>query len=386
MRVMLSGGGTGGHIYPGLALARYIISRDRDARVLFVGTDRGLETKLVPAAGFPLKTIPVRSFGKTPGTVLSAVSRLLKSIKETGIIIKEFSPEIVVGTGGYVSGPVVLAAKKAGVPVVLHEQNAIPGRANRVMSLYARKVCVSFPPRDNGGPHPDKQYFREDKIVFTGNPRASEMIMNLNLNLNGEAGKRRVRREEAMKKAGLPNPRLKTLLVFGGSQGALRINEVTGEVARRSNALPQTQILYVTGERYYDQVKNELKGSSLPGVVIKPYISDMPEILPAIDLVISRAGATAIAEITAMGIPAILIPSPNVAHNHQYYNALYLSRAGAAVLIEEKELTGDRLLKEIQRLLTTHGLLEEMGEKSRRLGLPEAAENIYRCLLAEISA
>ncbi len=364
MRILICGGGTGGHIYPGLALARYIQQNEKDPEILFVGTARGLEKKVVPEAGFALEEIPVRAFKKyPPGETWGATVDLCRSIKQSLGIIRRFQPDIVIGTGGYVAGPVVLASKMGRRPIVIHEQNAIPGRTNRILASWANRVCISF--------EDSRKHFKNRRVILTGNPRAGEVVA--------------LSREEGFQRLGRLNPQKKTVLVMGGSQGALRINEVMVDLIMNGGGLPPgSQLLYITGNLYYERVRKQLKGGLLSGVVLMPYLNDMPSALAVADLVISRAGATALAEITARGVPALLIPSPNVAYNHQYFNARLLEKEGAARIIPEEDFTATRLAQVMKELFGTPGRLEEMARKSRDMGIPDAAGRMYRCILEVI--
>lgn len=357
MKILIGGGGTGGHIYPALALARFALAADRGNNVLFVGTARGLESKLVPSAGFPQVTIPSRGFQRSFKQLGAVIKDLFSGIRQAGKVIGDFRPNVVLGTGGYVAAPLVISALLKRYPVVLHEQNALPGMTNRRLAPFAKRVCLSFA-------ETEKKMPRFSRVVFTGNPRASEVSI--------------LSREEGCRHFGL-SPGEKNILIYGGSRGALKINQVVTAYLQEG-FLPQgVNLIYVTGEIYYDEVSKAL--APLPERVrLFPYLDQMPAALAAANLAVTRSGATTLAEITALGVPALLVPSPNVVDNHQYYNARLLSDAGAAVLIDEKDFDHYRLREEIERLITAPSLLEEMGRKSRRMGVTDAAERLYRCL------
>lgn len=357
MRIIVTGGGTGGHIYPALALARHVRERDPEAAILFVGSSGGLEAQIVPAAGFALETIPASGFQRTLRGLIPFGRHLFQGLSRARKIIADFQPGVVCGTGGYVSAPVVLAARLARCPAAVHEQNALPGLANRVLAPLVQRVCLSFEESRPAFP-------RCSRTVFTGNPRASEVAV--------------VERTAAERKLRL-DPARSTFLVYGGSRGALRINEVVTAYLKAGWLPPAVQLLYVTGEIYYRQVKEQL-GALPERVRLYPYLHEMPAALAAADLVLTRSGATTLAEITALGLPAILVPSPNVVHNHQFYNARLLEKAGAALLIEEKDFNHHRLRRELNRLQEDPGLLERMGRAGRTLGVPDAAERLYRTL------
>ena len=357
MRIIITGGGTGGHIYPALALARHLRELDPPAEILFVGSRRGLEQKIVPAAGFTLEAITVRGFQPTLRGLGPFAYEFWQGFRQSRRLIGRFKPAVVFGTGGYVSAPVMLAAVAARLPTAVHEQNALPGRANRMLAPLVGRVCLSFEESRSAFP-------RRSRTVFTGNPRASEVAV-----LDRRAAR------ESLKL----DPSLFTLLVYGGSGGALKINEV---MIKYLNAgwLPQgVQLIYVTGEVYHRQVKDEL-GITPERLRLYPYLNEMPAALAAADLVVARAGATTLAEITALGLPAILVPSPNVVHNHQFYNARLLEKAGAALLLEEKEFNHHRLRRELSRLRDSPGILEQMGRAGKKIGVPDAAARLYRSL------
>ena len=357
MRIIITGGGTGGHIYPALALARYLQKEDPAAELLFVGSERGLEQKIVPAAGFKLETIPARGFERSLRGLGPFSRDLWRGLSRARQIIADFQPEVVFGTGGYVSAPVVLAALLARRPAAVHEQNALPGLANRMLAPLVQRVFLSFEESRSAFP-------RRSRTVFTGNPRASEV-----------AAMDRVAAQEQLRL----DPSLKTILAYGGSRGALRINEVITDFLKAGWLPPATQLLYITGEIYYQQVKEQL-GRLPESVRLYPYLDEMPAALAAADLVITRAGATTLAEITALGRPAILVPSPNVVHNHQYHNARLLEKAGAALLIEEKDFNHYRLRRELDQLGAAPDMLERMARAGKKLAVPDAAGRLYRCL------
>lgn len=358
MRVLLSGGGTGGHIYPALALARHISRRDPEAVILFVGTEKGLERSIVPAEGFDLAFIPASGYPRRLAGALPAGRDFFKGLALARDIIGRFRPEVVVGTGGYVSAPVVAAAVSRRLPAVIHEQNALPGMANRWLSPLAGRVCLSFEASRRSFPH-------RARTVFTGNPRASEVAA--------------VSREEGRSRLNL-DPACRTVLIYGGSRGAERINQVTLDLLLNGWLPPGMQLVYITGEIYYQKVREKL-GRLPRGVFLYPYLRDMPSALAAADLAVTRSGATTLAELTALGVPALLVPSPNVVNNHQYFNARLLSDAGAALLVEEREFTALRLRRELEDLFRAEGRLEGMARAGQALGVPDAAERMYRCLL-----
>ncbi len=358
MKIVVSGGGTGGHIYPALALIREIKKENEAAEFLYIGTLNGLESKIVPRENIPFKSIHITGFKrKLSFENIKTVLRFLKGVKDSKRMLKTFKPDIVIGTGGYVCGPVVYAAAKLGIPTIIHEQNSVPGLTNKFLSRYVNKVAVCF--------EEAKEYFEADKVIFTGNPRASEVI--------GKDG------IKGRLSAGLSTT-LPAVLIFGGSRGARPINEAVVKALPELAEKPY-QVLYVTGDVHYEAVEKEVELVGNPkNVVIKPFIHNMPEVLAGIDLVVSRAGATTLAEITSLGIPSILIPSPYVTNNHQEKNARSLSDHGAAELLLEKELNNNRLIQSIDRILLNQENLKEMKKKAKLMGVPDSARRLYQVM------
>jgi UDP-N-acetylglucosamine--N-acetylmuramyl-(pentapeptide) pyrophosphoryl-undecaprenol N-acetylglucosamine transferase len=366
MRVILAGGGTGGHIYPALALARHLVAAEK-AEVLFIGTRRGMETDLIPAAGFRLETIPVEGFTRRLSLELGrAVLRAGSGVMAARRLIKQFKPDVVVGTGGYVAGPVVLAAALAGVPTVIHEQNAIPGLTNVWLGRFSRKVCLSFSGSETHFPRPDR-------TVLTGNPRASEAASATGKQISDI----------------VLNPRMPILLCVGGSHGAARLNQAFSNALVTVLAGTDAQVVYVTGKRYFEELYGKLAPLEVrfPNrLQILPYYHALPELMKRADLMVSRAGATTLAEITALGVPSVLIPSPNVTNNHQEHNARSLVEHGAALLLREAELTDQRLATELVGLLSNKKRLRTMAEASLSLGIPDAAERMAKVIRGVITS
>ncbi|HEY2420518.1 MAG TPA: undecaprenyldiphospho-muramoylpentapeptide beta-N-acetylglucosaminyltransferase [Neobacillus sp.] len=358
MKVVISGGGTGGHIYPALALIREIQKETEEAQFLYIGTKNGLESDLVPRENIPFKSIHITGFKrKLSFENVKTIFRFLKGVGDSKKILKEFKPDVVIGTGGYVCGPVVYAAAKLNIPTIIHEQNSVPGLTNKFLSRYVKKIAVCF---DDA-----KEYFPKDKVVFTGNPRASEVV--------GRDG------IKGLLSAGL-STNMPTVLIFGGSRGARPINEAVIKSLSELSEKPY-QVLYVTGEVHFEDVKKEVELVGNPkNVVIKPFIHNMPEVLSGVDLVVSRAGATTLAEITSLGIPSILIPSPYVTNNHQEKNAKSLSEHGAAVLLLEKDLNNNSLVQQIDRILKNKDHLKEMKMKAKKMGVPDSASRLYKLM------
>ncbi|MGH9670671.1 MAG: undecaprenyldiphospho-muramoylpentapeptide beta-N-acetylglucosaminyltransferase [Terriglobales bacterium] len=342
MRAILAGGGTGGHVIPALAIAQELRVR-YSAEVQFVGTARGLETKLVPAAGFELELIEVGALKNVGWTTrLSTLWRLPGALLRSRRIIRGFRPDVVIGVGGYASGPAVLAAEMAGVPTLIFEPNLVPGFANRVVALWASAAAVHF--------EETRRFFRNAEV--TGVPV----------------------RKEFLSIPPRPAGASPTLLVFGGSLGAAALNRVMMESVA---ALKQAGwgVIHQTGERDYNQVQSAYQQSGISAEVT-PFIERMPEAFARADLLLCRAGAATVAEITAAGKPAILVPFPRASDDHQRRNAEALVQAGAVLLIPEAGLTSERLMKTVAELLADKKRLGEMAAAARGLAHPNAAQDI----------
>lgn len=353
MRIVFSGGGTGGHIYPALATIRQLKSTDPDTAFLYIGGERGLEKKIVPAAHIPFKALAVQGFRRSLSLDnLKTIYLFLKATQQAKGLLKAFRPDVVVGTGGYVSGPVLYAAQLLHIPTVIHEQNSVVGVTNKFLARHADKVGVAFPAA--------KAAFKPQQASLVGNPRASEVAHS----------------QEQFDWAALHfSKEIPTVLIFGGSQGALKLNQAMVAALAQFNQVPY-QVLFATGAKRFDDVQAALGEQNLtlaPNVQVVPYIDNMPALMPAVDLVVGRAGATSIAEQTALGKPMVLIPSPYVTNDHQTKNARSLVEAGAATMITEVELTGDRLFAAIDDIMQDVPKRQRMAEEAKKLGQPEAA-------------
>ncbi|GEL15762.1 undecaprenyldiphospho-muramoylpentapeptide beta-N-acetylglucosaminyltransferase [Pediococcus cellicola] len=358
MRLMISGGGTGGHIYPALALIEALKEKNPDSEVLYVGTEKGLESRIVPDQGIAFKTIRIQGFKRSLSLQnFKTIGLFIKSVADAHKMIKDFHPDVVVGTGGYVSGAVVFAASLQGIPTVIHEQNSVVGVTNKFLSYFVTKIGISF--------EDARAQFPAKKVVFTGNPRATQVAS--------------MKPNDALSKYGL-KPDQPTLLIFGGSRGAERINSAT--VA----ALPELkkrdyQVLFVTGRVHFQKISDDLRGQEIgQNIVIRPYIKQMPELLPNFQAILGRAGATSIAEITALGIPSILVPSPYVTNDHQTKNAKSLVNNGAAELLTEADLTGASLLEKVDALMTDGKKRQKMSVAAKAMGRPRAAFDLLNVL------
>lgn len=361
MRLMVSGGGTGGHIYPALALIKQVKENEPNSEILYIGTQKGLESKIVPNSGIDFKTINIQGFKRSLSLEnFKTIGLFLSSVVKARKMIKEFKPDVVLGTGGYVSGAVVFAASLMGIPTVIHEQNSVVGVTNKFLSKFVKKIAISF--QDAASQFPSQ------KVVLTGNPRATEVV-NI--------------KPESLGQFGLDST-VPTVLIFGGSRGAEKINRVTVDSLEELVKKPY-QTLFVTGRVHFDQIAKEIDVEKLKSkVAILPYISNMPEILANISVIVGRAGATSLAEITALGIPSILIPSPYVTNDHQTKNAKSLVEDHAAELITENELTSEKLMRSLDQLMLDETARKEMADNAKQLGQPDAAENLYKVLVSVI--
>lgn len=359
MKVIMTGGGTGGHIYPAIAIADKIKERYPDTEIMFVGTEKGLESKLVPENDYPIEFINVAGFNRKKLLKNFAVlKKLHEGNKQSKQIMKDFKPDIVIGTGGYVCGPVVRAANKAGIKTYTHEQNAFPGVTNKMLEANVEKVFLGFADA--------KQYFKKpEKHVVTGNP-----VRKAFFEADGAASR---------EKLGFSKDDF-VLLVFGGSQGAGRINKAMMNVIETLNGMEGVQVCMATGSRYYEAIMQELTEEKklvlADNIHVMEYISNMDEYLSAADLVVSRSGALTVAEVTVCGKAAIFIPFPYATGNHQYFNAKAVADQGGSIIIEEENLTDENLIAEILKLKNNPARLKEMGAKSRECAPVDAVDII----------
>lgn len=350
-KILISGGGTGGHIFPALSIAN-ALKRRLNADILFVGADNRMEMERVPAAGYPIKGLPVAGFNRR--NLLKNISVLIKLRKSMAMarrIIDDFRPDIAIGVGGYCSGPTLKAAQKKGIPTLIQEQNSYAGVTNKLLADKAEKICVAYQGME--------RFFPADKIVLTGNPIRKDLLEG------------RLSPAEARRRFGLDGNR-PTVLIIGGSLGALTINEsIEGGVRRLVDA--GLQVIWQTGKSFAERARSAAKG--LKGVVVTPFISDMSAAYAAATLVASRAGAGSISELEALALPVILIPSPNVAEDHQTKNALALATRGAAALVKDADAR-EKLADTIISTASDHDKLKSMSREIAALCLPESDERI----------
>lgn len=350
-RILISGGGTGGHIFPALSIAN-ALKRRLNADILFVGAENRMEMEKVPAAGYPIKGLPVAGFDrKRLWRNIGVLLKLRKSMRMADKIVRDFRPDIAIGVGGYCSGPTLKAAQKAGVPTLLQEQNSYAGVTNKLLAKKARRICVAYDGME--------RFFPAGNIVKTGNPVRKDLT------------ERQSDRMQARESFGL-NPDRPTLLVVGGSLGALTLNESMEQGLRRL-AESGLQVIWQTGKNFGDRGLQAAKG--LKGVVVTKFITDMAAAYAAADLVVSRAGAGSISELELLGKPCVLVPSPNVAEDHQTKNAMALVERDAAVLVTDAEAR-ERLVDTVLELMADKRRLESMSANISALALRDSDERI----------
>jgi len=364
MRVIIAAAGTGGHINPGIAIANKIKDEDKKSEIIFLGTVRGLENDLVPRAGYGLKTVEAYGYGRS--LTIENIKNVLKNFKginQTKKIIKEFKPDIIIGTGGYISAVACLAAKKHKIPVVLHESNAFPGASVKMFANKVKCVLVGFEDAK-------KRLNKAKNVIVTGTPTKMK-----NTKIDNET-KIRIKKELGFKEENKP-----LILVYGGSQGAKSINQALIEIITKK-LNKKYQIMWAAGPTQYDVIKEELEKESIninniENIKIVPYIYNMEEIMNTSDLVVCRSGAMTITEIALLGKPAIFIPLPTAAENHQEYNAKVLENINAAKIILDKDLTGKNLASTIDKIIEDKAKLMQMGENAKKIAVYDVEEKIY---------
>lgn len=356
-KILISGGGTGGHIFPALSIAN-ALRRRLNADILFVGADNRMEMERVPAAGYPIKGLPVAGFNrKNLLKNISVLFKLRKSLSMARDIVDDFKPDIAIGVGGYCSGPTLKAAQKRGVPTLLQEQNSYAGVTNKLLAKKAEKICVAYEGME--------RFFPAEKIVLTGNPIRKDLTED-----SKSAGDARI-------SFGL-DPKRPTILVIGGSLGALTMNESLEQGLKRLNDAG-LQVIWQTGKSFAERARKAAKG--LKGVVVTPFISDMSAAYAAATVVASRAGAGSISELEVLGKPCVLVPSPNVAEDHQTKNARALSDRGAAILVPDAEAR-TKLVDTLLSLATDSAALDSMKKAISEMALPESDEKIVDEVIA----
>lgn len=364
-KILFATGGTGGHINPALAVAGYIRENYPKAEILFVGTADRMEAQLVPTAGYDFKTIEIQGFSRELNFEgikhnIKTVNLLFKSEGQAKKIIEDFKPDVVIGFGGYVSGPVLSVAARMGIPTAVHEQNAFPGVTNKNLAKKVDVVMLT-------APEAEKLLKPKNPCVVTGLPIRGEII---------SANKEFARAEMKLDSRPL-------ILSMGGSLGARAINEAVKYLILHRFEKKDCYYLHATGKAgasMIDDIGKDVDLNTNPQIMLREYINDMDRCLAAADLVVCRAGASSLSEIQALGKPSILVPYPYAAENHQYYNAKTMSDRDAAILIEEKDFTGERLLSEVENLLSKPERLKKMGENAKAMAILDASQRITECV------
>lgn len=356
LRVIISGGGTGGHIFPAVSIANAIKALRPDAKILFVGALGRMEMQRVPAAGYEIKGLPICGFDrKNLLKNFKVLYKIWKSQRMAKQIIKDFQPQVAVGVGGYASGPTLNKAAAMGIPCLIQEQNSYAGVTNKLLAKKAEKICVAYEGME--------RFFPAEKIILTGNPVRQALLDTT------------ISREDAIKSFGL-DPTKKTILLVGGSLGARTINESVLQhldLVRSSDV----QFIWQTGKYYSAAIAGQLKGQDIPNLKVTDFISDMGAAYKAADLVISRAGASSISEFCLIGKPVILVPSPNVAEDHQTKNALALSTRSAAIYVKDAEAPAT-LLELAVKTVNDEAKLKSLSENVLKLALPDSADIIAK--------
>ncbi len=365
MRVLIAGGGTGGHINPAIAIANEIKKNEPESVILFAGTPRGMESVLVPKAKYDFTTIRVAGFQRklTPYNIfrnIKALFYLFTSQFRARAIIKKFGPDIVIGTGGYVSGPIVKTAQNMGIKTAIHEQNAFPGVTTKMLSSGADAVMLAFPEAEKFLP-------KGSKVFVTGNPIRESIVLKTE-----KEGKKEFSFDDRT-----------TVLCFGGSLGALTINRLSSEILKY-NTDGKWNYIHATGKygtELFPKLLEEKGIKNLPeNVIVREYIDNMDAALAAADIVISRAGALTLSELAARGVASVLIPSPNVAENHQYKNALAVKEKGAAYVYEDKNLDIEKVAREIASIIDDKEKLKTLSKNAKKTAIIDASERIYRVI------
>ena len=364
MKIVLTGGCTGGHIYPALAIGNKFKKENAENEIVYIGYQFGMENSIVPAAGYDLKIVTADWLRRdNPIRMIKTVLNTQKGKREAVKILKEFSPDLVVSTGSFVSVPVVMAAHSLGIPIYMHEQNGYPGVSNRMFAKWAKTVFLGF----EGA----REYFKVDnsKLVYSGNPVRDDFVG----------------RNKSADRKELCIPEKDTVItVFGGSLGSETTNNIGEALIKEYGNKAGFVIIFGTGKEYYNDVLGVLKDKGLDkfeNVKLMPYIKDMPMVMSASDLVISRAGALSVAEVTMAGKAAIFIPSPNVTADHQYYNAKSVADGGGALIVREDEKTPDEVLKVVRKIAADSANLKKMGELCSKCAPKDAANIIYKNIM-----
>ena len=353
MNIIISAGGTGGHIYPAVAIINKFKEKEKDLNVLYIGTHNRMEKDIIPSLGIKYEAIEIYGFSKTMFfRDIKNIFLIKKAVNRCIKIMKDFKPDIVIGVGGYVTMPVITAAKKLGIPVAVHEQNSIPGKTNKLFTKNVDLVCTSY---ENS----NKYFKNAKKVIYTGNPCGENALTT-----------------KKIPKESLGFSKNKKLLLFvSGSLGSATINDFATKFLSLVNDNDIFEVLYITGESYYEEFSKAKEFAK--SVKVLPFLNNMSGLLSDVDLIISRAGAGTISEILALEVPSILIPSPYVANNHQYYNALDLKTKKVSIMCEEKDLDAQKMYQSIKDLLSGNDEYQKMKENLKKLDMKNASTIIY---------
>ena len=361
LKILIAAAGTGGHINPAIAIAKYCVEQDKNAKILFVGTEKGLENRLVTAAGFDLTHIKIRGIKrKITFENIIAIKELIFSYRRAKKIIKGFNPDIVIGTGGYICGPVLSTSIRIHIPTIIHESNAIPGVTTKLLSRKLDTIAIGF--------EETRAHLKNlNNVINTGTP----VIFNKSfINMSKETAKQKLD----------INHKLPLLLIYGGSQGAASINNSVIDMIIKHGKFIDFNIIFATGNNSYDNVIHRLKGKLRDNIKIVPYIYNMDQLMAAADLAVTRAGAMTCNEVAVYGLPSIMIPFPYAAENHQEFNARALEGAGAAEVILDKDLNGPVLYDKIIKIINNKNILSLMTQNAKSLRVDNADKNIYEII------
>lgn len=364
-RIIISGGGTGGHIYPAITIYKEIMKQNPDAQVLYVGTERGLEATLVPKEGIEFTTLPVQGLQRklSLGTLVT-LGKTAFSLVKANAIISNFKPDVVIGTGGYVCGPILMAAALRNIPTLIQEQNVIAGITNKILSRFVDVVAMGYKDAESS-------FSKAKRVVYTGNPVRPDVLVDT--------------REDGRNYFNLSDDTF-TVLIAGGSRGARTINNAMIDVHKHFQGTEGIKLIHITGDGEYQSVLSQLGITDGDGLgnssLILPYLHDMPKALAAADLAVFRSGAIGLAELAVRGIPSVLVPYPYAAEDHQTYNARIFVQEGAAHMIVDQMLSAHDLIGEIEMFMANRDLLSQMGERALQLGKPNAAHDIAKLALS----
>lgn len=356
MNIIVSGGGTGGHIYPAISLIEELKKRDENNKILYVGTEKGLESSIVPKLGIDFKTIHVRGIPrKINANSFKALKELFKGLKEANKILKDFKPDLVIGTGGYVSGPILYKATKTKAKVAFHEQNSFPGVTNRILSRYVDRYFVTF--------EESIKYFKnQEKAVVTGNPIRNRFT---DIGTNKDAAIEQYKISENKK----------VVFIFGGSNGSEILNKATLDMVDKISNQDVFEVILATGKLNYDEFIQK-SGNDIRNLHIYPYIDDIDKAYSVSDLIVTSSGAITLAELSFLGKASILVPKAYTTENHQEHNARAFEKIGASKVILEKDVNANTLFDQINEILSDDKLLQELSENSKKMSYPTACKDI----------